>query len=235
MNKNKSILILYITLFLYGCDTDKFSNTLKTQSSTTLTTEQKLTTQKPNVTMQKSKIYSSQKPILTAEEKDKFELLKYALKMDLKAYQKNYTNPKAKKVANIYSNIINWISNNLHIQEQKDLINAFSHVYTFIKNKIDNNPNMNIMQYIESAYYNFQDDEYKKAHTYDSKLYGNLHGEKHNSITMFFYLIKLNAIERQTNLQDNEEFYKNAIQKIKNELQDKTSDSYKHSLALSKD
>ncbi|ACH94171.1 Mlp family lipoprotein [Borrelia duttonii] len=235
MNKNKSMLILYITLFLYGCDTDKFGNKLQTQSLTTLTTKQKLTTQRPNVTMQKSKIYSSQKPILSAEEEDKFKLLKYALDMDLKAYQQHYTNPKAKKVANIYSNIIQWISNDLHIQEQKDLINSFNHIYTFIKNKLDNNPNMDIIQYIKGAYYNFQDDEYKKAHTYDSKLYGNLHGEKHNSITMFFYLIKLNAIERQTNLQDNEEFYKNAIQKIKNELQDKTSDSYKHSLALWKD
>ncbi|ACH95185.1 hypothetical protein ACE4V3_06225 (plasmid) [Borrelia recurrentis] len=235
MNKNKSILILYITLFLYGCDTDKFDNKLQTQSATRFTTEQKLTTQRPNVIMQKSTIHASQKPMLSSEEKDKFKLLKYALDMDLKAYQQNYTNPKAEEVANIYKNIINWISNNLNIEEQKDLINSFSHVYTFIKNKLNNNPNMDIIQYVEDAYYNFQDDEYKKEHTYDSKLYGKPHGANHNSITMFFYLIKVNAIERQPNLQDNEEFYKNAIQKIKNELQDKTSDSYKYSLALWKD
>ncbi|AHH07260.1 Hypothetical protein BCD_1194 (plasmid) [Borrelia crocidurae DOU] len=114
MKKNKSILILCITLFLYACGANQNSDTFKkSQYEMTLTLP-----------------INSSKSNLTAEEKNKFGLLIYAFdilkqdkllsKQDTLSSLQNVPTTKVTNLLNKYDRFRTWISDDAHVQEQKN-------------------------------------------------------------------------------------------------------------------
>ncbi|AHH07954.1 Hypothetical protein BCD_1888 (plasmid) [Borrelia crocidurae DOU] len=220
MKKNKSSLMLYIMLFLYACGANQNSDTLKkSQYEMTLTLP-----------------INSSKSNLTVEEKNKFGLLIYAFdilkqdkllsKQDTLSSHQNVPTTKITSLINKYDRFRTWISDDAHVQEQKKLANSFHDAYTFLINKQNElASNQEIRQYIEGAFVYYSNDKYKGKHKYNPRLYGSIDPSKPNYVDLFFDNLITTVIGKYDT---NEEIF----QKLKEELQNKESDTYKRSLAL---
>ncbi|ACH94164.1 hypothetical protein [Borrelia duttonii] len=225
MNKNINILILFITLFLYGRNEDKNLDKLNNESDKTPI----------NITPT-----NPLKSILTSKEKNIFDVLIYALDTEKERIlleieniekhrrdDKDYyeMNQESKNKVNKYTKFRTWILDNTRKQEQKELSNAFSYTYNFIENKrkkLASNKHQNTKEYIQGAYYQYQNDEYKKEHTYNEDLYGNSCTRGASCIEMlFFYILHISMIPKEY-YDTNEEIFK----KMKHVLQNKHDYQY---------
>ncbi|WP_024655121.1 hypothetical protein [Borrelia hispanica] len=231
MNKNRSILMLCIILFLYSCNANKKPSQRVTYSvQTTRSTDKFL---KPQDLGSTFPTHNPHNITLTTEEKMKFEILIYALdiykKDKLAFYQKlqQDINQELQNLLNKYDRFRTWILDDAHIQEQKELSNAFNYAYKRIYNKLQRFENdQTTMQYIEGAFYNYLYDKYKDNHHYDGRLYGNTNaGFPTNYVSSFFeYLIHTIIEKYDTN--------KEIFQAIKNELENKNSKNYTNTLNM---
>ncbi|WP_024654761.1 Mlp family lipoprotein [Borrelia hispanica] len=125
MIKFLNYLILYSTVFLYCCNKDyipqkdNFSNRTTTTHKNSPTSIDKLTIP--------TSIDTSTTIILTNKEQEQFKVLINGLNKISELYQDRIDNNK-------YTNFFNWISKD--IKRQKELANAFEHVYKFLRKKL---------------------------------------------------------------------------------------------------
>ncbi|ACH94104.1 Mlp family lipoprotein [Borrelia duttonii] len=115
MSKFINYLILYSTVFLYCCNKDYIP--------------QKENFSNPTTTTHKNLPISTDKStpiILTKEEQDRFKVLIDGLNKISELYKDRIDNNK-------YKNFFNWISKDT--KRQKELANAFAHVYQFLRKK----------------------------------------------------------------------------------------------------
>ncbi|AHH07093.1 Mlp lipoprotein family protein (plasmid) [Borrelia crocidurae DOU] len=152
MIKFINYLILYSTLFLYCCNKDYIPQKDNFSNPTT-TTRKNLPTSTDKPTPRKNSPTSTDKPtpiiILTKDEQDRFKVLIDGFNKISELYQDRIDNNK-------YTNFFNWISKDT--KRQKELANAFEHVYQFlrkksIKSKILDFPQA-IVNVIENSYKN---------------------------------------------------------------------------------
>ncbi|WP_024654553.1 hypothetical protein [Borrelia hispanica] len=239
MNKNKSILILCFTLFLYGCNSNKHLAKLNNEPIKTITDEQHPTPEKPTIipTDEKEEQKSNRKPQdqpkpeLTTEEKTKFKTLIHALEIYKKDNLLLHERFKYKisqglqNILNKYNIFHTWILDNAQTQQQKELSKAFNYAYKLIYNKLQSlKNNMTMMQYIEGAFYNYLYDKYKNNNQYDGRLYGNTYADSDNNYVSSFFndLIHIAFDKYDTN--------EKIFQVMKNELENKNSHTYKDTL-----
>ncbi|ACH95194.1 hypothetical protein ACE4V3_04425 (plasmid) [Borrelia recurrentis] len=229
MNKNKSILILCIIL-LYGCNANKTPSQRMPDSAQITKSQDDLL--KPQDLESKSQKHAH--ITLTTEEKMKFEIFIYALNIFQKDRFAFYNRMKqdisqeVKNLFNKYYKFRSWISDDQHIQEQKELSKAFNYAYNrILYNKLKSSDNDQItMQYIEGAFYYYLYDQYKDNHHYDGKLYGSTNsGFPTNYVSLFFEHFIYTIIAKYDT---NEKIF----QAIKNELEEKNSEIYAKTLNM---
>ncbi|ACH94149.1 Mlp family lipoprotein [Borrelia duttonii] len=227
MNKNKGILILCIILFLYGCNSNK--NPVKVKGETSRVT--------------RSIDQHDSQNTLTTEEKNRFESLQYAMNTEIEAHEQTLkrrkTNPSeplselSAGIIKTYKRFIKWISDDSNIEKQRELSDAFKNVYNFLeqkREKLASKQHPDMKRYIQGAFYDIQDNEYKKKHQYDPNLYGGPKNKKYNRVREFFHSIRLNTVDIY--YINNDTSNETILKKMKEELQNKESDTYKDSLAL---
>ncbi|AHH07747.1 Hypothetical protein BCD_1681 (plasmid) [Borrelia crocidurae DOU] len=163
MNKNKSILILCIILFLYGCNSNKNPAQANGDASQITRFPDESPLQKINS---------------DTEEKNRFNLLMYGLglaKQNLKIKYKD--NAKSRDSIDKYEIFRTWILDKAQIQKQKELSKAFINAYNCLDKKVKTlNNHMTIMQYVEDAFAEYLYNKYKTSRQYDARLYGNQTG-----------------------------------------------------------
>ncbi|WP_041178263.1 hypothetical protein ACE4V3_05905 (plasmid) [Borrelia recurrentis] len=173
---------------------------------------------------------------MSTEEKNKFYLLIYAFdilkqdkllsKQDTLPSHQNVPTTEVTSLLNKYDRFRTWILDDAHVQEQKKLANSFHDAYTFLINKKNElASNQDIKQYIEGAFIYYSNDKYKGNHKYDPSLYGKIDSNDPNYVDLFFDNLITTVIGKYDT---NEEIF----QKLKEELQNKESDTYKRLLAL---
>ncbi|ACH94225.1 hypothetical protein [Borrelia duttonii] len=209
MNKNKSILILCIILFLYGCNANKTPAQANGDASQITRSTDESPLQKINS---------------DTEEKNRFDLLMYGLGIAQKNLKIKYKDDAKYLVSiNKYEIFRTWILDKSQIQKQKELSKAFINAYNCLDKKVKTLSNhMTIMQYVENAFAEYLYNEYKTNSKYDARLYGNKTGGfPANHVSSFFEsLIHTLIKDHDTN--------EKKFQIMRDILEDKNSRIYKN-------
>ncbi|WP_024654395.1 hypothetical protein [Borrelia hispanica] len=188
MKKNRSILILCIILFLYGCNSNKNPDQVRGKASriTRSTDESPL-----------------QKITSDTEEKNRFNLLMYGLDIAQKNLKLKYKkDTKSRDSINNYKGFETWILDKAQTQQQEELSKAFIYAYNCLDTKVKTlNSQMTIMQYVEGAFSEYLYDTYRTSRQYYARLYGNKTGGfPVNHVSSFFeYLIHSLIKDHDTN------------------------------------